>query len=369
METEAKKRFRFPIRFKILITLLVVVTGVVSLITFIMANLFHTDKTSYIRDLTSLIAIHTAEEARSYLSNQHEKQKLFTRLLFEKNLSQKNKVELIKHLFGDFDEFISVSAYQNGKELITVYDAELLTESGISKDDFQNFRLENPLPFEEILNGHIHIENSTFSEALPILTLAARFDIPGERIPVVSAAVIRLDSLLKLASRSDVFETFLIDPDGTLLAHTDKNLVLQRVTASWIPQLKEMDQSQSLGSTLEYSQNEIEMVGGFSRVDIGGVVAGVQVRKTAAYLTARHLLNSLIGASLILLIASAVLSLFWSRKVTRPLEVLSSATRAVGQGRFKIQVDSSTRDEIGELAGSFNQMALELENREEALKQ
>jgi len=50
------KNFRFPIRFKILVTLLVVITLVVSMITFIMANLFHTDKTAYIKDLTSTTA-------------------------------------------------------------------------------------------------------------------------------------------------------------------------------------------------------------------------------------------------------------------------------------------------------------------------
>ena len=39
-----KLRPRFSIRFKILIALLLIVTGVVSIITFTMANLFHADK-------------------------------------------------------------------------------------------------------------------------------------------------------------------------------------------------------------------------------------------------------------------------------------------------------------------------------------
>ncbi|MEE8539030.1 MAG: hypothetical protein V3S54_04370, partial [Woeseiaceae bacterium] len=56
---------RFPIRLKILVTFLVVITVVVSLIIIMMANLFNTDKTTYIRDLTSVIAVNVAEEADS----------------------------------------------------------------------------------------------------------------------------------------------------------------------------------------------------------------------------------------------------------------------------------------------------------------
>ncbi len=50
-------RLFFPIRMKIMITLLFVVTAVVSVITFAMANMFHQDKRAYINDLTSIVAL------------------------------------------------------------------------------------------------------------------------------------------------------------------------------------------------------------------------------------------------------------------------------------------------------------------------
>ena len=64
-----KNKNIFPIRLKILLAVLFLVTIVVSTITFTMANLFHSDKTAYIHDLTSVIALHTAEEARSLLDS------------------------------------------------------------------------------------------------------------------------------------------------------------------------------------------------------------------------------------------------------------------------------------------------------------
>ena len=70
-------RFRFPIRLKIMITFLGVITVVVSLIIITMANLFNNDKTTYIRDLASVIAIHVAEEASSLLQGYHQKLRVF----------------------------------------------------------------------------------------------------------------------------------------------------------------------------------------------------------------------------------------------------------------------------------------------------
>jgi signal transduction histidine kinase len=72
--------------------------------------------------------------------------------------------------------------------------------------------------------------------------------------------------------------------------------------------------------------------------------------------------------SLALLIIAAILSLFGSRLITRPLERLAKATKVVAKGQFDIQVALSARDEIGNLAQSFNKMTSELDSREKALK-
>ena len=58
--------------------------------------------------------------------------------------------------------------------------------------------------------------------------------------------------------------------------------------------------------------------------------------------------------SLLLLVLAAIMSLVWSRLITRPLELLSKATQEVGQGHFNINVKPTSRDEIGALADSFN---------------
>jgi signal transduction histidine kinase len=110
------------------------------------------------------------------------------------------------------------------------------------------------------------------------------------------------------------------------------------------------------------------MIGGFAPVNFGGLVTAAQIPSSAAYLASRDLLNRLLAVALILLLVSALAGLFWSRRITRPVERLSGATRTIAQGRFDIKVNVDSRDEIGTLAASFNQMAAQLSDREKALR-
>ncbi len=103
------KNFRFPIRFKILLTLLVVITLVVSMITFIMANLFHSDKTSYIKDLTATTASNQAEKTRALLDGYHDELEIFTRLMLERSIPASARNRLLQKTFVDFEEFVAVT--------------------------------------------------------------------------------------------------------------------------------------------------------------------------------------------------------------------------------------------------------------------
>ncbi|HEY5514143.1 MAG TPA: ATP-binding protein [Geomonas sp.] len=354
------KKLKFPLRFKILVAQLLGVTVVLSLITFTMANLFHADKTAYIHDLTSTVVLHTAEEANALLVGYRERLRLFSRIMAQDELDGRQQV--LNRLFEEFGEFLMVTRGSAGGEE-TVYDAAALAAGGLSKEDLLRFRSSHPLP-ASLAGGEPYLENSTVSAKLPTLTLTISEPSPDGGETVTTSGVIRLDKLLRLARRSRVFETFLLDAGGRFLAHSDRSKIDSAAPSGWWQRVSSMRSS----GTMEYQEQGRGMVGGFSRVSCGGLTAGVQIPKSAAYLTSRELLGELLALSLTLLGAAALLSIFWSRRLTRPIEKLSEATRMVGQGRFEIEVKVDSGDEIGALAGSFNRMAAELKTREKALK-
>jgi signal transduction histidine kinase len=172
-----------------------------------------------------------------------------------------------------------------------------------------------------------------------------------------------------LASRPSAFEAFIVDSEGVLIAHSDVDRVVQRASADWIPNLENLSaQNQLLGTTMEYEHEGNRMIGGFAGIKSSGLISGVQIPKAAAYLTAKALLNDLVLLSLGLLIATAVVSVFLAHRLTRPLEKLTHAVRQVGKGHFDIFVESPSKDEIGVLSTSFNQMAVELRQRLQELR-
>ena len=362
------KLYIVPIRVKIMISLLFVVTAVVSVITFTMANLFHEDKQTYIHDLASMVAVGVAEESRSVMVGYAERLQAYARLISNTTLNQSQKAELLEGFFEDFPTLIAVTLYADGEEFASAHDSVLLDQVGLTPGDLREFDTTNPIPVREIGAGQSFVQNSTITDQLPTLTLAVGQPGVNGREMVI-AAVVQLDQLLRLPRRSRVFDISLIDAAGTLLIHSDIGRVVRRETGELQSEMKNTNDTHSAGMTIEYESNGVEMIGGFARVGFGDVTVAAQIPKSAAYLASRNLLRRLLSVALVLLSLAALIALLWSRQLTKPVESLSKATQEIAKGRFDVTVDVKSRDEIGSLAGSFNKMASELHRRESALQE
>jgi signal transduction histidine kinase len=64
-----------------------------------------------------------------------------------------------------------------------------------------------------------------------------------------------------------------------------------------------------------------------------------------------------------------VIGIILSRTLTRPIRELTAATQAVSRGNLGLQVSVPTRDELGELAHSFNKMSADLAQSTNARRQ
>ena len=81
--------------------------------------------------------------------------------------------------------------------------------------------------------------------------------------------------------------------------------------------------------------------------------------------TNRMLVFSALGASVVALL----IGMFLSRTLTRPIRELTEATQAVAEGNLGSQVSIRSKDEMGELAESFNKMSTDLARSTESRKQ
>ncbi|MCP3999212.1 MAG: HAMP domain-containing protein [bacterium] len=363
------KTTKFPIRLKIMLALLFSVTAVVGLITFTTAKFFHEDKQAYVNDWVSIAAVTTADECNALLVSYARRLNSYARVLRNREMPHEERAALLGGFFNDLPELIDIRLYETGRDPEEATDQKSLQTAGLDASDLQSWREANPLPLDAIRNGEIYLKNTTISSELPAFTLAVAGEADEGEEPVVIAAVMRLDELLRMGAKFKVFAVLLADSDGTLLAHPELGRVTRREKAELGVDAVTIHDEYKAGMTSEFTREGTEMIGGFAPVDFGTVTVAAQAPKAAAYLASRAVLKRLIWVSLGLLVIVGIAGRIWAKRITHPVETLSRATRVLAKGDFDIAVDVSSRDEIGALAGSFNQMAHELKTRQEELAQ
>jgi signal transduction histidine kinase len=103
-------------------------------------------------------------------------------------------------------------------------------------------------------------------------------------------------------------------------------------------------------------------VGGMMGGSTGGMGATMDVAITAAFRDA--VTEALLVATAAAVVVAVVASLFVTRRIVGPLQRLASASQRIADGHYAERVPLTSRDELGDLARSFNAMASALETTE-----
>ena len=350
-----------PMRWKILVALLFVVTAVVGIITFTMAGMFHQDKKAYVSDMVSVIAVHAAEEANAVLSGYRDRLLAFGEVIDDPALPPARKPEVMRELFASMKGFVGIQIYENGTEVGALFDRAAIEAKGFTQQQFEAKLPRQDVEVRTLQRGGVHLANTTTSSSMPTMTMVVAATRAGSSL--VIAGVLDLDRILALGRSSKAFDVFLVDAKGNVLVHGDPNYVARRTRFGWIPTIPQG----SLVVVREYARDGVEMIGGFARVGFADLQVGAQIPRSAAFFASRRLLLNLVFVALALLLGATVAGLVWSRRITLSIARLADATRDIGRGDFGVQVGVGSRDEMGQLADSFNRMTSELRRREAAL--
>ncbi len=155
----------------------------------------------------------------------------------------------------------------------------------------------------------------------------------------------------------------LIDTAGTILAHPQKDKVLSPIVGTG----KE---------AVRLIRNAVAMKSGFARATIMGVdgfvayapakEVGLSVLVTLPYdefMVEPNRLRSIFFVIFLLVLGvMGTIAYVFSQRITDPIKKLSRATQALARGELSHRVSIPSRDEIGTLVASFNQMAEDLQN-------
>ncbi len=357
-------RFSFPIRVKFLLVVLLLIMVVMSLNTSTMANLFRQDKTTYIRDLTAVMAMHVAEEADSLLRHYIANMRTFGDVIYDGRLDPATKQEVLRNLFRNYEDIVAIVAQRDGAEPVTVFDTSALTRLDVSRAAFLEHEQSNPA--EETTAGNLSVNMESITDDVRLARLTIRIPETGQTAAYTLSANIDPVKLLAVTNRSRGFRAMIMDRSGQPLFQKDSDGAV--VSRNWSAIFGE-GSSPTVGTAMEFVADGVPMIGAYAPLAGGELWASIEIPSSVIYLTARELLSNLTVVALLLFVLAAVAGLVFSRQVSKPLEHLTDAAQQVGKGEFDVTVESDTSDEIGELSRTFNQMIRELGEREAKLSQ
>lgn len=187
------------------------------------------------------------------------------------------------------------------------------------------------------------------------------------------------DRLREVSVRHRV--VFIVDVHGRIVAHPDtRDLVPGRDVSSMFPlvkQFKELPKFLRATQTTNFSMNDkqtgrkIEMIGTYSTIPElrWAVVAQRSLNDTRIDAGVNEMraeaLSFVVGVTIVALFLGYVFAL----GITRPIQGLVESTRAMSRAEFHERVEVRGAAEISELAETFNNMAGDIEQYVEKLKE
>lgn len=128
------------------------------------------------------------------------------------------------------------------------------------------------------------------------------------------------------------------------------------------------------GQYIDYRQ--VNILGSSNCMDDLGLVLLVEIDDNEVFQPVKNLQEKVIILGIVMTIVVGVAAFFLSKLISRPIIKLRNAANKIAGGNFDVRTNITTRDEIGDLSSSFDQMAekiqdslIKIKEREDIIKQ
>lgn len=212
--------------------------------------------------------------------------------------------------------------------------------------------------FISALRGEEYVSDVYFTPSrFPVLLIAEPIKVYNQVVGVL-AAEIDLKSIWDLVDNIRIGKTgfaFLISANGVVIAHREKEKVLEKQDYSNYPFFKAIRQN-SQGITVINFDNQpyITAFAPIERLNWGIII---QQTEEEAFLFAKQMQVRVYILVAITTIIAVILGFLSVQRFTRPLVQLVRGAREFARGNLKHRIAIKRQDEIAELAEEFNSMA------------
>ena len=194
--------------------------------------------------------------------------------------------------------------------------------------------------------------------------------IDGGRFLGMIGAVVDLQFLIRRLQEVNRggLTPYVVDSEGRLVAGatadyvTGQDMANLEIVHNFVEQGR---QAQFVAATREFElkqgTQQVKMLGTYSPVLNLDWAVVVQKPTDEAYHGVYEMEQTARSLAFLAVVGSIGISIFAARRITHPLQLLTTSSQAIARGDFSHRAEVTSRTEIGELAITFNTMAEELE--------
>ena len=163
---------------------------------------------------------------------------------------------------------------------------------------------------------------------------------------------------------------YVVDRKGVLIAHQDKDRVAQSEDMSSVEIVGKYVMAGVSAGTIPFKNKMgVEMVGSYATVSGLGWGVVVQEPRSDAYQIIRQMTFQTIIWAVVAILAAGVASTLLAIRLAKPIGVLAKKALLLAQGNFHERVEIQSKNELGQLAQTFNHMASRLELHDKNLRE
>ena len=180
---------------------------------------------------------------------------------------------------------------------------------------------------------------------------------------------VELEKLGQRIAKTKIGQTgyaILINEDGYILQHPESGIVA--TAANLFRMVPELSTVFKQTGAMEYEYEGQKKLAGYSYAPTPGWGLIVQQPLDEALAGVRATRRANLFIVLLAGVGAIAFGLILAGRLSRPITDISEAAAGLAAGDLSVRLDVARRDELGRLADAFNDMALQLQKREEALK-
>ena len=358
----------FSIRYKFLVVttlLLVVCVGAYFLLA---THVFKRDKTELVFDYSRSSVSNISSDLESLFQSVNDRLTLIASFY-----GRAEQAAVLRHLLQNQQDIVYMGVSPQFKTTKKLYTSNTYQKTyAISDDELSQAISEQAL--QQIRVKGQWIWNASTSSGAPLIGYGRNVSQENEQDGRIirqfaMVSLIKADRILKALESGHFAEAFVLDSQGDILAHPNKELQMAKASfrEDKLFQLA-LDQKVKL-QVVNFEEGSDRYLGAIAKAFQGQIYVVSQVSEAKAFEAVNRLLYRSSIFALIVITAAFIVAILFSRTLTRPIEKLMGGMKKVAKGQLDTQIDVGSRDEIAILANSFNRMIVDLKASREELEE